>query len=124
MLRDCLPKWLVDKVDEHWASVNIQQWLYDQIQRHMNVPEAQEQHVVEFVFAEGSGDGDEEGLSEQRRACVVVARLFVLLPQVHWDHYMVCILHPIHRQLESAERSVVSFEVTLDMLHVSSESGK
>lgn len=89
----------------------------------MNVPEAQEQHVVEFVFAEGSGDGDEEGLSEQRRAGVVVARLFVLLPQVHWDHYMVCILHPVHRQLKSAE-IMVSFEVALDMQHVSSKSGK
>lgn len=69
-----------------------------------DVPEAQEQHVVEFVFAEGSGDGDEEGLSEEWRAGVVVARLFVLLPQVHWDHYVVCIFHPVYRQLKSAER--------------------
>lgn len=88
----------------------------------MNVPEAQEQHIVEFVFTEGSGYGDEEGLSEQRRAGVVVARLFVLLPQVHWDHYMVCIFHPVHRQLESVERSVVSSEVPLSMLLVSSHS--
>lgn len=88
----------------------------------MNVPEAQEQHVVEFVFTEGSRDGEEEGLSEQRRAGVVVARLFVLLPQVHWDHYMVCVLHPVHCQLKSAERRVVSFEVTLNMLHVSSKN--
>lgn len=74
----------------------------------INVPEAQEQHVVEFVFTEGSGDGDEEGLSKERRAGVVVARLLVLLPQVHWDYYMVCILHPVHRQLKSAERCTAS----------------
>lgn len=75
------------------------------MQRQTDVPEAQEQHVVEFVFTKGSGDSDEEGLSEERRAGVVVARLFVLLPQVHWDHYMVYILHPVYRQLKSAERS-------------------
>lgn len=84
----------------------------------MKVPEAQEQHVVEFVLTEGSRDGDEEGLSEQRRAGVVVARLFVLLPQVHRDHYVVCILHPVHRQLKSAERSEVSFEVMLDIFYI------
>lgn len=76
----------------------------------INVPEAQEQHVVEFVFTEGSGDGDEEGLSKKRRAGVVVARLLVLLPQVHWDYYMVCILHPVHRQLKSAERCTASLD--------------
>lgn len=76
----------------------------------MDVPEAQQQHVVEFVFTEGSGDGDEEGLSEERRAGVVVARLLVLLPQVHRDHYVVRILHPVHRQLKSAQRSACCLE--------------
>lgn len=76
----------------------------------INVPEAEEQHVVEFVLTEGSGDGDEEGLSKERRAGVVVARLLVLLPQVHWDHNMVCILHPVHRQLKSAERCMASLD--------------
>lgn len=70
-----------------------------------DVPQAQQQHIVEFVFTEGSGDGNEEGLSEERRAGVIVARLFVLLPQVHWDHYMFRVLHPVHRQLESARVS-------------------
>lgn len=80
----------------------------------VDLPEAQQQHVIEFVLAEGSGDGDEEGLSKQRRASVVVARLLVLLPQVHWDHYMVCILHSVHRHLKTAERSMVSVEVSED----------
>lgn len=75
----------------------------------MDIPEAQQQHVVEFVFTEGSGDGDEEGLSEERRAGVVVARLLVLLPQVHRDHYVVRILHPVHRQLKSAQKKRVLF---------------
>lgn len=70
----------------------------------MSLPEAQKQHVVEFVFAEGSGDGDEERLSEQRRAGVVVARLLVLLPELHWDHYVVCVLHPVHCYLKPSER--------------------
>lgn len=67
-----------------------------------DIPQAQQQHIVEFVFTEGSGDSDEEGLSEERRAGVIVARLFVLLSQVHWDHYMFRVLHPVHCQLESA----------------------
>lgn len=67
-----------------------------------DAPEAQEQHVVEFVFAERPGHGDEEGLAEERRAGVVVARLLVLLPQVHRDHHMLRVLHPVHRQLEPA----------------------
>lgn len=66
------------------------------------VPQAQQQHIVEFVFTEGSGYGDEEWLSEERRAGVIVARLFVLLPQVHWDHHMFRVLHLVHRQLEPA----------------------
>lgn len=85
----------------------------------MDLPEAQEQHVVEFVFTEGSGYSDKKGLSEKWRAGVVVARLFVLLPQVHWDHYVVCVLNPVHHHLKSAERSGVSFKVTLDKLEVS-----
>ena len=80
----------------------------------MDLPEAQEQHVVEFVFTEGSGYSDEEGLSEQRRAGVVVARLFVLLPQVHRDHHVVCVLHPVHRNLKPADTCEVCFEVTLE----------
>lgn len=67
-----------------------------------DAPEAQEQHVVEFVFAERPGHGDEEGLAEERRAGVVVARLLVLLPQVHRDHHVLRVLHPVHRQLEPA----------------------
>ena len=74
----------------------------------MDIPETQEQHVVEFVFAKGSGDGDKEGLSKEWRAGVIVARLFVLFPQVHRDHYMVCVLHPVYRQLKSAQRSSFS----------------
>jgi len=81
-------------------------------QRRMDAPQAQEQHVVELVFGEGSGHGEEEGLSEQRRAGVVVARLFVLLPQVHRDHHVVRVLHPVHRQLKSAGTSVVRCEVS------------
>lgn len=49
-------------------------------QQQTNIPEAQEQHVVEFVFTECSGDGDEEGLPKQCCAGVVVPRLFFLLP--------------------------------------------
>ena len=73
----------------------------------MNVPEAQQQHVVQLVLAERARHRDQEGLSEQRRAGVVVARLLVLLPQVHRDHYVVCVLHPVYRQLKSAERCVL-----------------
>lgn len=87
--------------------------MYVKTVRNLDLPEAQEQHIVKFVFTEGSGNSDEEWLSKQRRAGVVVARLLVLLPQVHWDHYMVCILHPVHRQLKPTETSVVSSEVKL-----------
>lgn len=72
------------------------------VQRGGDAPEAQKQHVVEFIFAERPGHGDEEGLAEERRAGVVVARLLVLLPQVHRDHHVLCVLHPVHRQLEPA----------------------
>lgn len=84
--------------------------------RYVDLPEAQEQHVVEFVFTEGSGDSNKEGLSKQWCARMVVSWLLVLLPQVHWDHYMVCIFHPVHCHLKSAERSVVSVEVTMATL--------
>lgn len=73
-----------------------------------DLPEALEQHVVELVFTEGSGDGDEEGLSKQRRARVVISWLLVLFSQVHWDHYVVCVLHSVHRHLKAAERHVVN----------------
>lgn len=74
-----------------------------------NAPEAQEQHVVQLVFAEGSWNGEQEGLSEQRRAGVVVAGLLVLLPQVHRDHHVVRVLHPVHRQLKSARTRAQRF---------------
>lgn len=38
-----------------------------------DVPETQKKHVVEFVFAERSGHGDEEGLAKEWCAGVVVA---------------------------------------------------
>lgn len=76
--------------------------------RYDDLPEALEQHVVEFVFTERSGDSNEEGLPKQRRARVVISRLFVLFPQVHWDHYMVCILHSVHRHLKAAETHVMN----------------
>lgn len=75
--------------------------------KRLNLPEAQEQHVVEFLFTEGPGDSKEEGLPEQRRAGVVITRLLVLFPQVHRDHYVVRILHSVHRHLKAAEKSVV-----------------
>lgn len=67
-----------------------------------DVPEAHKKHVVEFVFAERPGHGDEEGLAEERRAGVVVARLLVLLSQLHRNHHVLRVLHPVHRQLEAA----------------------
>lgn len=66
------------------------------------VPEPQEKHVVEFVFAKCPRNSDEEGLAEERRAGVVVARLLVLFSQLHWNHYMLRVFHPVHWQLKAA----------------------
>lgn len=67
----------------------------------LHLPETQQQHVIEFVFTQGPRHSDEERLSKQWRAGVVVARLFVLLSQVDRNHHVFRVLHPVDRHLKS-----------------------
>lgn len=66
------------------------------------IPEAQQQQVVELVLADGARDAEQEGLAEQRRAGVVEARLLVLLPQVNRNQHVLRVLQPADGHLEPA----------------------
>lgn len=68
----------------------------------LDVPEAQQQQVVELVFVDGARYAQKEGPAEQRRAGVVEARLLVLLPQVNGDQHVLRVLQPADGHLEPA----------------------
>ncbi len=67
-----------------------------------DVPEAQQQQVVELVLADRAWHAQKEGTAEQRRAGVVEARLLVLLPQVNGDQHVLRVLQSADGQLKPA----------------------